>query len=409
MIIQLLQAIIKWILGVSLTSIDEVEGDLNEEARSECKETLREIRKRNKHEVDAKPVRGVAQGVISVSIPKSTNVFITFDPNDIIQKSPELIFGGTFLKQKRLAIKEIGSDDIQLVKELKIIDHLKHHENIHAHFFGFSDTGVNYIAMECYETTLAGILKHPLKLDVDLKNIFGQLCRGVEFMHTSGVAHRSLQLRNISIVMRGQEPVFQITNFRDASKTSIEADFKHDIKDLGKILHDLLELYDEQHKEKESSRRFEARVKPIDSKTHDEYLCVGLIDLMTTVDRKQRPSIAAVKAHPFLWTPSETLHFVVHIVKMLETGDNRLYQAIRKNSFDVIKKDWTKRIDGFVRNELDRIHRANIPVYDRLRLVASETSLNTSIIGLVKQIRNLVSFAFMFLRSKEVHTNRFNL
>lgn len=379
MTLAFIKTFFKWILrffGVEF--IEPPSDDLEEKAKFELDEKIEKIRsRRSNHEVDSKPfecdtVEGPAsvgsyESAYDIQIPNSVDSFIEFHSNEVIQARPELIFAGTFLKQKKVAIKKVGSDDVQLEKEMIIADQLKHHENFLVHLFGFRQLGECYIATEAYDATLLCLVDHPtFHCETDFRNVLMQLCNGLEFLHDSGIAHRCLDMRNIVVVMRKKSPIFKITNFRDAMRTTRENFFKTDVKDLGNILDNLKALQNLQ----------KSQVSTMS--TSDSILFYDIIDIMTNEDYRDRPSIAQVKAHPFLWTPHETLHFIVQLAKLLESKNTpTAYDALKKISPQVLaNNDWRSCIDRYVLDELKAINSGTFP--------------KCGIIKLVKTIRNLV-------------------
>lgn len=389
MLLSIVLTVWRWISSfLVFDHVRQPTDDLEETARQEIRVKLAEIRSR-KDEVDARtyepesiydyerPTRNVfhLQGPYVVSVPESVDSFIAFHSHEIIQSSPEFIFAGTFLKQKKVAIKKIGSDDLQLEQEMLIADLLKHHENFLPHFFGFNQKGENFVATEYYVETLNcfdNISSSFCKLDV--KNVLSQICNALEFLHDSGIAHGCLSKQNIAVILRGNEPVFKITNFRDAVKTIREEAFNQDVQGLGFILLDLLskqkmqaDLQDKPHPYRSPS-------------LSDENLCLNLVDKMTVDDLKNRMTVKQVKSHPYLWTAHETLHFIVQLVKMLEAKNNETFEKeLKKVSCGIFPDDWRGYVDPSIIDELKSINFGRLPF--------------GNIFGLVKTIRNLVRYS----------------
>lgn len=366
MFFAIFQTFFKWILGLfGAELIAPPTDDLNELARSQIGQLIKIIRSRNdKSEVDAKSfeVNVSVQGSVFV-IPKSTDSFIEFYSDEIIQESPEIIFGGFFLNQKKVAIKKVGWDNIQLDKELAIADQLKHHENFLMHLFGFKQLNECFIATEFYDASLLSLFHNSSNFtcEINLKDLMKQLCNGLEFLHDSGIAHRCLHLRNIVMVMRGNQPIFKITNFRDALQTSNEKFIKSDIKDLANIFILL--------------RGFQTSEN--DWKLSDDVLLLDIVDEMTSEDHHHRPSMSQITAHPFLKSPHEILHFIVQLAKLLESMNKFLFHdALEKVSSKIFTHDWRSFIDHYVCSELREINFGKYPA--------------PHVTGLVKTIRNLV-------------------
>lgn len=347
--------------------IEAPSDDLEEIAKIDIEQNLDEIRRRNVHEIDAKPFEKIEKSKTrthAADIPKSTESFIEFNAKEVIQDDVELIFGGSIYK-RRVAIKMIGCDLDQVAAEMKIAEKLKHHENFLYHFFSFTQKRVSFIAMEFYERSLCQFLPN------DLRDFLKQITSGLEHLHSLKIAHKGLVARNIAVVMRGNTAIYKITNYRDSITEADEEYLKDDIESLGKLL---LKLRDQLQAEKNLGKW----------KTADDVLCVSLINKMTAKDWKLRPSIKAVKGHPFLWSPHETLHFIVEVAKKLES--NRcaaFYDLLKTNSSRIFTSDWRGYIDRFVIDELRGIN------YDKLPF--------PNIIGLIKTIRNLVDIQMWWI------------
>lgn len=384
MMLRIIFSVWRWISALFVfDSVRQPTDDLEETARQEIRVKIAEIRGR-KDEIDAyewklecadleKIVFQMKIWDGGVRIPESVDSFISFQNDELIQESPELIFTGTFLKRKKVAVKKIGSDDLQLDLEMEIAEELKHHENFLPHFFGFNQNGDNFVAMEYYKETLNCFDFMPLRFcKLNVKNILNQVLNGLDFLHDSGIAHGCLNKQNIAIVMKGSEPVFKITNFRDAVRTIREEAFQKDIADLGFILNDLFS--------KEKLHANETISTPNRSPPlSEEKLCVDLVDKMTyNDDLRRRMTVKQAKSHPYLWTSHETLHFIVQLVKMLEMKNNETFEMrLKKVSAKIFPDDWRGYVDPFIMDELKSINFGRLP--------------SSSVFGLVKTIRNLVS------------------
>ena len=390
MFIEIIKFLLSWITSY-FEFIETPSDDLEDIATLEVESKLQEIRKRKSiSEVDALPTTCELeceyvlenvdpypvqrQGLHDILIPKYFDEFIEFFNNHhdhIIQKSPEFIFRGEFLKQKRIAIKRLGSDHIQLDKEMKIARKLKNHENILTHLFGFKHEvyGGTFIAMENYVCSLLDCPAITIDIEFDIKDIFKQISTGLKFMHDNRIAHCCLYLRSIVISTRGgtQELIYKISNFRQATEDASEIDLKADIEDLGYLLDKL----------------GSAGIVTWPS-VADEVLRVDMIDKMTKQNYKSRPRMKDVLTHPFLWTPHETLHFIVQIAKLLESKNKTILgEMLEKNSNKVFTTDWRGYIEKQILQELKSIN------FDKLPM--------RNIVGLIKTIRNLVR-TFMTLK-----------
>lgn len=364
-------AIFGWIVRAVKNYLSPIEAptdDLEEIARDEVKQSLKEIRRRNIHEIDAKPIEKIEKSrtrSLANEIPKSTESFIEFNAKEVLQDDAELVFGGSIYKS-RVAIKIIGCNQDQVAAEIKIAERLKNHENFLFHFFSFTQKRVHFIAMEYYERSLFHFLPP------DLRDFLKQMCNGLEHLHALKIAHKSLVARNIAVVMRGNTAIYKITNFRDSISEADEELLKDDVEALGKLL---LKQRD----------RLQSDVHSKKWGTSDDVLCVALINKMTAKDWNLRPSIKKVKTHPFLWSAHETLYFIVEIAKKLESNKCfALYDLLKKNSSRIFTSDWRGYVDRYVIDELREINFDKLPI--------------PNIIGLIKTIRNLVSSLILIFK-----------
>ncbi|CRL01533.1 CLUMA_CG014848, isoform A [Clunio marinus] len=350
--------------------------DLKRDSATFVKEKLKEISERNICDVDAmQTVVEHGGGYIETKINRLSGSFgsyLKFHEN-VIQYYPEFIFQGTLFEQKSICIKEVGSFSKQMENEMLIAKKLIHHENILSHFFGFNQIDENFIAMEFYEMTLCSVKT------IVLRDLLTQLSNGIEFLHDSRIAHCCLRLTNVAVVTRGaSKRIYKITNFREAVETTNEFELKSDIEALGKIL---LHFQKRQEDHEEND---------VDWSEHDNVLCVDVIDRMTDVDYHNRPFIKTVKCQPFLWSHRDSLHFIIKIAKILEQNICNFSEYLRSHAERIFNQDWRGYIDRDVLNELDDINRKRLPYHMRIKFNADDISLKSDVIGLIKQIRNLV-------------------
>lgn len=392
-IVSWLAIIPRWILtlaskhfhGIETTPVEPPSVDLEEEGYCHINEKLLEIRERVQY---LHPIRPQAQGAFEYKVPVSKESFIKFT-DDSIPSTRKRVFKGEFLNQKTVAIKSIGSKDIQLDKEMNIAKLLEHHENFLVHLFAFNQLNENYIVTECYSDLLSTFLinQSSLSLDVDVRDIFKQICNGVEFMHDSMIAHQNLRAMNIAIFIRGRNTkvkgklVYKIMNFDEATTEASEDEVKQDIQDLGIIL---LKVRDFKNKQ----------IKFMNEKSnetwnlHDDNLCIDLISEMTTKNSKLY-SIKECKSHPFLWTSSDALRCIVDSAKLLEPGNDRsFHNALMKISRKVVSKDWRGYISQDLLFELDNINRDLYSLGKRKS--PHDISFRSDFSVLIKKIRNLV-------------------
>lgn len=383
MFLNLLKSIFKWIICY-FDFVDLPSDDLEEKARFEIESKLKDIRKRkNVSEVDARTCNIIVEqdklngylysqryGLFDIPIPDCFDEFVEFncwEKNVLIREASHLIFRGKFLDQKKIVIKKnLGNDHVQLDKEMKMAEKLRNHENILTYLFGFKHSkyeGV-FVAMENFDAFLIDYSKVDNYINFDIKDILRQVSTGLRFMHEYRIAHCCLNLSSIAIVKRGKTVIYKISNFLFTMENACERLLKADVEVLAYMIDDLVD-------------------KLVDivglSSTSDEVLRVDLIEKMSRQNFRRRLTFEEVLTHPFLWTSRETLHFVVKLAKLLESKHKRtLYKILENVTYKVFTSDWRGYIDKQVLDDLKSVNFHTLPL--------------RNIIGLIKTIRNLVSY-----------------
>lgn len=409
MFVSLIKSLLRWFLcsffDLKISEFEEVSEDVREESKKRIENKLNHML--NIDEIDAKTFNGCKlrgdgvmrgdmnhmetqlkilrpAGAMDIDdlpwkqIPKSIDKFIEFhcNPSSMIESSKEFIFTGTFMDQKKMAIKKM-SNASKCKYEQKIYNELKHHESFLPYFFSFTQNGVHFIAMEFYSKNL-----EDFRSMYDLRCFLHQICRGLEFMHKIGLAHLNLNMRNIAVVEQFDDKfLFKITNFKIARRTDFEEDFKNDVLALGKILIDICKV-----------QWIQIRMQQF--LANEKNLLTDLIEQMTHVRFKDRPNVGQIKLHPFLQSPRETLHFFVEVSKLFESANHNgsgFCSELRKNAKRVISDDWFRYIDKEVCMELERINREKVPRFKQLCLSSEHITMRGDLVALVKTIRNLVS------------------
>lgn len=391
----LLEKLLKWILGCfgwEQKPVEEPLKNLQGKARKEIATKLKTIRLKNDNDISRLMVPRYHPESVSLdrspSI-KSIDAFIEFHSALIIEKTPDLIFEGTFLKQKKVAIKRVGSNDAQLTKEMKIADQVKYHEGFLVHLFGFNQLSVNYIAMEYYTCTLDDVL---LSLDDNIipSNVLTQLCNGLEFLHSLSIAHYSVSTHNVVVIYRAGQHLCKISNFRSAINTTHEIDFKQDVEALGLILLYVMKC-------KNVIRQFSQNELDFSWSLHNKTLCMDLVEKMLCENFRNRPEVKEIKTHPFLWTSRESLLFIIELSKTLESPSAKNFAVVlKKHSDDIFGKDWRGHIDKHVLDELEAINLKTLSLPKSIKVNKKDISLKSDIVGLVKTIRNMVRLKKLF-------------
>ena len=285
---------------------------------------------------------------------------------DIIQVDPK-VFKATFFDQKKFAMKRTKSKFVE--NEVKIAGKLAYHENILTYFVRIKQLDKIYIAMEEYTCSLDR-LEDFEETNFELKDVFKQVSKGLKFMHDSKIAHRYLKWQNIAVVMRGTTLIYKISNFQQAKNDASEFDLKDDIEDLGYLLENLI-------------NKFTFNTYNKNPLTADEFLSVNLINEMTKYYYEERPMMKDVLTHPYLWTPHETLHFIVQIAKILEAKDKTMSNILEESARNVYPTDWRSYI---FKDDVIHLLKATNPW---------RKPPAGGMIGLVKTIRNLVCINFL--------------
>eukprot|EP00292_Cryptomonas_paramecium_P010476 CAMPEP_0113676160 /NCGR_PEP_ID=MMETSP0038_2-20120614/8479_1 /TAXON_ID=2898 /ORGANISM="Cryptomonas paramecium" /LENGTH=261 /DNA_ID=CAMNT_0000593139 /DNA_START=38 /DNA_END=820 /DNA_ORIENTATION=+ /assembly_acc=CAM_ASM_000170 len=111
----------------------------------------------------------------------------------------------------RVAIKKIkdalegGEDAVRILRELKLLRHVRGHENFISIrdivlFPGSKAFRDIYIVTDVMDTDLSKILKSPQKLsDEHVRYFTYQILRGLKFIHSANVMHRDLKPSNLLV------------------------------------------------------------------------------------------------------------------------------------------------------------------------------------------------------------------
>lgn len=387
------KTILKWFLSVffsiEVSEIGKISEDVVEKQRKEINQKFMAVLSLD--EIDAKSFergRIVAQMESDVKfhfqmgsedsswqkIPESDkDDFIQFQrtENSLIEHSEKtLIFTGSCMNQKKLSIKKISRIENGKT-ELKIANKLTHHESFLPYFFTFTQSKIDYIAMDYYKSNLKDF-----DLKYDLKSFLIQICNGLEFMHKLKIAHLSINFQSIAVVQHSTQTIFKIKNFEKSIETDDVFHHRKDISGLRKVLVDTCK-----------SKWIQIGMRKFSE--HDISLLTDLMDWMI----HEQPSAKDVKNHPFLMKPREILYFIVEVAKFFEsTNPNGFWfcNEVIRNSKRVLVDKWFNYIDQGAFHELERINRKNFPSMANKLILKSNATLKGDLIGLVKTIRNLV-------------------
>lgn len=117
---------------------------------------------------------------------------------------------------KLVAIKALRPDRVdhsaflsRFKREIEILKKLRHPNIVEIVDSGETEAGTPFFVMEWLEgQTLAKLLAGPARLTRQRKlDLFAAICKGVEYVHTSGIFHRDLKPQNIMIVDGDDRPV----------------------------------------------------------------------------------------------------------------------------------------------------------------------------------------------------------
>lgn len=405
MFLALIETILKWILkfcySIEFWRVEAPKECLENTAENEIAAKLEKLIKIESEgdNVDAKTwiipkTTKIHEPTEILEIPKSIYSYIEFDQTAVLQYHPELIFRGTFLKQKKVTIKKCRFDERKMKCEMRVAELMNTHASFLSYYFYFRQHEEYYIVMEYFDETLETLLPKP-GVYFDVRDIFSQVISGVEYLHQYfGYVHRNLHPRNVAVTIRREKLICKITNFSAAALT-LDFDFKQDFSALGNIL---LHVYDLRNaQDKMTDQKFAQFDKEKYWSSHDKILCVDLIELLnsdvTKVDQntKEDTVVRPVSAHPFFWSPRDTLNFIVQFAKLFEKPDSSIFQSLRKISKKIIGSDWRGYVCCNVMQELDEINRKNLPSYLKFKFHPEDVSLRNDLVTLIKTIRNLVS------------------
>lgn len=377
--------IIKYLYGIESSRVKQIDLEtLFEKAESQLEDELKQLREQqwNLDVVDANTFK-TSRTKNDCKVPKSIHAYIKFDPDGLMQVEPELVFRGTFLEHKKVVIRNLGFNKMNLYDEMAYADLTRSHGNYLQHFFGFEQENCFYVAVEHYEHTLENLSPF-IDTRINSRCITAELLNAMEFLHNLQSAHMYLRTRNTAMIARGDRFVCKIFNFSNAGdvRQSTEKDFQEDVLDLGMVLLHVLELQRKQNSNQNEDFSGDWCIS-------DELLIVDLIKSMTKKKASDRPTFKELLTHPFLWSPRDTIHFIIHVAKQLETNTG-IQNILKRHQSNIFTDDWRQFVDMKILRELDDINRQKLPDSLKFKFHSCDISLRSDVIGLIKTIRNLV-------------------
>lgn len=338
------------------------------------KRLLRGFNVNARHESDRDLCDIRTQSLSSPPFYQSLEDFIEFNSKDIIDYSKRRsrnvhVFTGTLKEQKKIAIKFVHkSCEIQSDNDLKFAKLLIHPSFVH-YLFKLEHPDGRFVLMELYDCSLKKCAKE--KINLDLKVALKQICTGLEFLHNSEIFHQSITASNVAVFLKPIQQ-YKIMNFNHAKETHDQKDFANDIRDLGYMI---LHLYNWEESQ------------------DDNEICMldNLVDDMNNKDYLLRPSATEVKEYPYLCSPRKILNFIVEISKLIEANNVKFIEQLKRDSKNVIRKDWRRMIDRELSNELGNIKMSTASrFYFFVKPLNSYEFLKNDICSFVKEIRHLI-------------------
>ncbi|XP_077967947.1 uncharacterized protein LOC120326396 [Styela clava] len=269
--------------------------------------------------------------------------------------------------RKKVAVKVLGiRSRNHAYRELIHAMELRHRNIVEYIRSSFSAMSTEmYIAMElCMVETLHEKVLHKTikELDIEYKDVLYQISSGIEYMHKMGTVHRDLKPQNILISLDGK--TIKLSDFGLTKKISHETQAKKsshyigtqgwaapeqftaesetlstksDIYSAGVIFYFVLS--EGEHPFGKEMRKCQmamvegAKYDISHLKGPEVLLAQDIISKMLEYNLNNRPNAAEVLDHPFFWTISKRLSFVVNVGNYLNNFQYYTSEFIQKINY----------------------------------------------------------------------------
>lgn len=311
--------------------------------------------------------------------------WVKYNDLKIISDSP-YVLEGLINDQIKVAIEKSEKfGKCQMESTIEVAELLNHHSNFLTHFSilpGNCDQW--FVIKELYTTNLWEFGMFPHKFTaafVDLKEVSSQISSALLFCKKSTkIIFNNINPRNIAVSIRhDRHPIYKISDFSEADFCKDEMKFKIDVKGLGSSLLVL---------------RKNMQTRQLNWSTYEDTLLSDVI-LSTTlnydVGNFLNFHIEELCDHPYTWDTKRTLNLFLQASKLLESNSrqsNNFRRLLKRNVDAIVSENWTQFLEKEVMKELNRILREKSS--SRFTIVRCE------IFDLIKTIRNLVKFSYIF-------------
>lgn len=317
-----------------------------------------------------------------------------------------IVFDGSFDK-RRVAIKRFLSDFYNIAEqEVNLLQHSDHHPNIIRYYYKEQTEKFIFIALEFCPYSLVDIIERKI---IELsparkREIITEILNGIHFLHSKNILHRDLKPANIMV---SSENRILISDFGLSRKIVGQFEFtEHSSGTLGWRAPEIIisELANDNIILTKSADMFSFGCMcyyiitdgkhPFGDKNNREInimqnniyldplkgdpLSEDLIIRLLEHDYKKRPSSENIKLHPFFWTDTMKLKFLMDFSDFLETQSrhqnilSKRLEQIRHKVFHS-KKSWKEQLDPSFITDLEKFRKYNyFSLQDLLRAIRNK-------------------------------------
>jgi len=318
------------------------------------------------------------------------------------------------LDGRKVAVKRILQQFYDLArKEIDALIASDEHPNVVRCFAMEEDGDFLYLALERCNYNLNDYILAPgtKKKLIDMKKgtptphcmeIMQDIVSGLAFLHTVGIVHRDLKPQNVLLTpalkakvsdmglskqLGAEQSSFEGTGFGSAGWQAAEVLRRDgsrltrsvDIFSLGCVLFYCMtggeHPYGVHYERDGNIMLARPRLRSLGRMP----LALNMIRIMISVDPSQRPSSAAVAAHPFWWSGETSLNFLMATSNFMENHDRMpdqgLLQEFESYSGEAFGKEWDKQLSPLLLEDGGKFRRYNSKTLrDLLRIIRNKFS-----------------------------------
>ncbi|ODQ65448.1 protein kinase and ribonuclease [Nadsonia fulvescens var. elongata DSM 6958] len=325
-----------------------------------------------------------------------------------------IVFQGKYYNRD-VAVKRLLLDFYDVAShEITLLQESNDHPNIVRYFCKQESKKFLYIALELCSASLYDVIEksslYPeLVNQMTSKNTLYQIANGVSYLHSLKMVHRDIKPQNILVAPprknrisyssyyhynEHSSPVrILVTDFGVSKKLDIDQSSfgptsalpvgtsgwmapelltsdntrprgtrAIDIFSLGCVFYYVLSggshPFGEEYDRNGNIIRNKVSFRNLDLLAYDYSECVDLINRMIAHKPKDRPDITDVLTHPYFWTSSQRLEFLVKLSDRMDSEikdpPSPLIKSFESQSRKIVGKDWHTRFEKIFVNEIER-------------------------------------------------------